>query len=304
MPTGPAPAEPAPTDVLAALGMPAPTRIARANSSDATVWQVRVDGRDLALRLHRPGVRAERERLAARVAARLGIPVPAPVATGHYGDRQVDVTRWCPGRTVGACFGDGGAAAEAVGRRFGALQARLHAAVFPAAGADADVDELRSEAQILAHAGCDPDLAGAIGQVLAARRARPRALLHMDYHPFNVLDDGHRVTGVVDWTNAAVGDPRFDLARTRSLFVLAEVLDPAYVAMVEPVLRAWRAGYEQVAPVPGDDELAPFLACAGCLLLADWRPRVAAGVAPAELLDVAGAWADRWRTRTLSGGTA
>jgi aminoglycoside phosphotransferase (APT) family kinase protein len=43
--------------------------------------------------------------------------------------------------------------------------------------------------------------------------ARPRAVLHMDIRPANLLVRGGRVIGVVDWANALVGDPAIELAR-------------------------------------------------------------------------------------------
>jgi Ser/Thr protein kinase RdoA (MazF antagonist) len=51
-------------------------------------------------------------------------------------------------------------------------------------------------------------------------------LLHLDLHPFNVLvDDAGDVTGVIDWANAASGDPVLDKARSWSILML----DPAAV---------------------------------------------------------------------------
>jgi hypothetical protein len=40
-------------------------------------------------------------------------------------------------------------------------------------------------------------------------------LVHLDYHPGNVLVTGRRVSGVVDWDGAARGDRRFDLITLR-----------------------------------------------------------------------------------------
>ena len=40
-----------------------------------------------------------------------------------------------------------------------------------------------------------------------------RALLHNDYWFENILADGGRVTGVIDWGNALYGDPLYDVAR-------------------------------------------------------------------------------------------
>jgi len=47
------------------------------------------------------------------------------------------------------------------------------------------------------------------------RPATPARFIHRDYHPGNVLWDGERVTGVVDWATAAIGPAGIDLARMR-----------------------------------------------------------------------------------------
>lgn len=40
-------------------------------------------------------------------------------------------------------------------------------------------------------------------------------LLHGDLNPYNVLVDGDRLTGIIDWSYARYGDPLFDFARLR-----------------------------------------------------------------------------------------
>ena len=45
-------------------------------------------------------------------------------------------------------------------------------------------------------------------------RRSPVSLVHMDYHPLNVMVDGVRVTGVIDWVNTDVGDRHLDAAMT------------------------------------------------------------------------------------------
>jgi aminoglycoside phosphotransferase (APT) family kinase protein len=66
----------------------------------------------------------------------------------------------------------------------------------------------------------------AAGQSLTRARSAAR-LLHLDLHPFNVLvDTAGRVTGVLDWANAAAGNPDLDRARTWTILTL----DPAAVA--------------------------------------------------------------------------
>ena len=45
-------------------------------------------------------------------------------------------------------------------------------------------------------------------------RRSPDSLVHMDYHPLNVMVKGARVTGVIDWVNTDVGDRHLDAAMT------------------------------------------------------------------------------------------
>ncbi len=45
-------------------------------------------------------------------------------------------------------------------------------------------------------------------------RRSPDSLVHMDYHPLNVMVRGVRVTGVIDWVNTDVGDRHLDAAMT------------------------------------------------------------------------------------------
>ncbi len=45
-------------------------------------------------------------------------------------------------------------------------------------------------------------------------REAPPSIVHMDYHPLNVMVRGMRVTGVIDWANADVGDRHLDAAMT------------------------------------------------------------------------------------------
>jgi aminoglycoside phosphotransferase (APT) family kinase protein len=68
-------------------------------------------------------------------------------------------------------------------------------------------------------------------------------LLHLDLHPFNVLVDGHgEVTGILDWSNTAAGDPVLD--RARSWAILAA--DPAAQALrTDPVAAALMDGWAE-----------------------------------------------------------
>lgn len=71
-----------------------------------------------------------------------------------------------------------------------------------------------------------------------------RSLLHLDLHPYNVLvDDDGEPTGVIDWANAAAGDPSLDAARTWSILTLDPAAirlqaEPGWTALTEEWLRA------------------------------------------------------------------
>ena len=50
-----------------------------------------------------------------------------------------------------------------------------------------------------------------------------RVICHGDFHPFNILMAAGRVTGVIDWPNAMVADPAFDVATTLVILKLVPV---------------------------------------------------------------------------------
>jgi hygromycin-B 4-O-kinase len=47
---------------------------------------------------------------------------------------------------------------------------------------------------------------------LAERCPQERRLVHNDYQFENILAEGARITGVIDWANALYGDPLYDVA--------------------------------------------------------------------------------------------
>jgi aminoglycoside phosphotransferase (APT) family kinase protein len=50
-----------------------------------------------------------------------------------------------------------------------------------------------------------------------------QVICHGDLHPLNILVDGGRVTGVLDWPNAIVADAAYDVAATRVILAYAPV---------------------------------------------------------------------------------
>ncbi len=96
-------------------------------------------------------------------------------------------------------------------------------------------------------------------------------LIHMDFHPINLVSDGAAVTGILDWSGAAAGDPRADLARTEITLLAAPIPPGPLSALLNLarslILRAWRSGYEELAgPMP---DFRPLRAWAGATLLAE-----------------------------------
>lgn len=77
-----------------------------------------------------------------------------------------------------------------------------------------------------------PGLAEALRRLRAGaaefKEARP-SLIHLDYHPQNVLVKGPRVTGVVDWAHAAIGDRHFDAAATAVMLSTSAMEHPRWM---------------------------------------------------------------------------
>jgi hypothetical protein len=164
-----------------------PERLRPLGGASGSAW---TDG-DVVLRV---GERVADELLAAAAAAG---HVPVPRMLGQR-DGAVLLER-VAGRPAGELALAGTEGAAAAGRGCGALHDAL--AAIP----------------------CPPGLRDAPGAVCRRRR-----LLHLDLHPFNVLvDDDGRPTGVIDWANAAGGDPELDRARTWTLLTF----DPAARAL-------------------------------------------------------------------------
>ena len=91
---------------------------------------------------------------------------------------------------------------------------------------------------------------------LRERRPPPperTVICHGDFHPQNVLMARSTVTGVIDWPNAAVADPAYDVAGTHVILAhvplaLAAMPAPmrALASLARPALLAtYRAGYRR-----------------------------------------------------------
>lgn len=120
-------------------------------------------------------------------------------------------------------------------------------------------------------------------------------LLHGDFHAGNVLRDDGRITGVVDWSRAIVGDPRYDAvycAFDLTLFAGPEVADAflaAYEHLRGPIVDRWFFALLAAAgALPDPMDWAPSYEAHGVTIDADdlrqrftaWVDRALADVTP------------------------
>jgi aminoglycoside phosphotransferase len=72
----------------------------------------------------------------------------------------------------------------------------------------------------------------------------PVRFTHGDYHPGNIIWDGQRLSGVIDWQGATIGPPQRDLAHCRANLGLLEGPDAAddfYAIYLAAGSREWPA---------------------------------------------------------------
>ena len=85
-------------------------------------------------------------------------------------------------------------------------------------------------------------LVGAVEWLRSHRPPEPSRLVicHGDFHPQNILMSKHTVTGVLDWPNAVVADPAYDVAATRTILTCTPMemaVVPALVRWLAPMMR-------------------------------------------------------------------
>nr|MCC6627110.1 phosphotransferase [Chloroflexota bacterium] len=275
-----------PAAVLAALSVTGATVVGPVGGGrDTAIWRVAAGGHHYALRVFRPEQAAgcRREIAAIQAAADAGLPVPRVHAEGVWQDRPAMLMAWLPGRSLFDELAAHPWRVWSLALAFGRMQARIHLVAAPprlAAAPDGWLDWLGPEAP-------------ALRQRLRELAVPDPKLLHIDYHPLNVLTDGRRITGIVDWTNAGAGDPRADYARTEAILRLVPAMMPAQSTAraaidrlgLSLLTRGWRRGYAQMAgPL---DDMPAFQAWAGVMTARDMAPRPGRdGLAPAALADL------------------
>jgi aminoglycoside phosphotransferase (APT) family kinase protein len=281
---------PDPLAVLAALGLDGPSRITPVTGgADATIWRVEYGDADYALRLLRADqmAMARREAVVMAAAAAAGIPVPRVLVEGSWDNRPALLLSWMPGRLLRHELECRPWRAWALGVQFGRVQAAIHAAPVPVALHRHPVSWIE---------WAEPDTAL---RDRLRRSSDGEMLLHLDYHPANLLMERGRVSAVLDWANARAGDRRADLARTAAILHFAPLGDrSSSVAVIarRAFIAGWRRGYRGLAGrVTG---MAPFYAWAAAVMRQDLAPRVGRTdlpwLTPTLLADIR-RWGDRWR---------
>jgi homoserine kinase type II len=242
-------------------------------------------GRTYVLRRGRPGQELDRRPTAHHALmvhlARAGLPVPAPLRTvtgdtlAHVDGVAFDLYPFVEGTR----FALGSAHHVAVA---GAALARVHRAAdsCPQAMPPAAPGFRARFGAALAHVpASDADLRRIVRDVRArigalAYDALPPAIVHGDFKRPNLLFDGDRLAGIVDFDHACREARAVDVALAVSH--LARGADKHVV--IDPALaETFAAAYEDVAPLAADERAAlPVLVLAEtCRAAADRRRRLA-----------------------------
>lgn len=280
-----------PQVILASLGISDAQTEPVKGGSDTAIWRVEWQGQLYALRVFRPEQTdtCEAEVLAMQTVAAGGILVPSVIRRGVWESRPVLLLSWVAGKTLAAQLLSKPHLGWTLGRAFGQMQARIHQLSVPA--------KVESTSWI-DWAGDEPELKARLYDL----KSRKTRLLHLDYHPQNVMVDGIQVSGVLDWANVHAGDPRADFARTYTI-LRVEPYGPNGDSLKLAVMRrllewAWRSGYVSVGGNP--DEMALFYAWAGAAMIRDLGAKIGrSGIwLENQHLDGVRRWRDLWKQRS------
>ncbi|MBM7788392.1 phosphotransferase [Tenggerimyces flavus] len=247
------------TSALTAVGLPADAPCEPTTGATGELFRVSVGASTYALRLV-SAASAVVGVLATMDAARgAGLPVPALIRQADWTNGHALLFEWMSGLSVPEALTRDPSSAGEMGRQLGITQRHIHGITAPASLPRVKDDPFGPPTYPIDSSGL-PD---------------GDALLHLDWHPLNVLVDNGALTAVLDWDNARAGHPYADLARTHTLLTI----DPA-LSQLSPVERkgvaelaaGWAAGYgPEASSIP-----ASCLAWAGRAMLRDLAARCSA----------------------------
>jgi aminoglycoside phosphotransferase (APT) family kinase protein len=287
---------PDPQIILESLGIEGATQIeVVTGGSDTSIWRIIWNNQPYALRVFRPEQRdvSKNEVTAMRFAAAGGIPVPEIIREGEWQDRPVLLLSWIDGKTLTRQLLARPPLVWKLGKAFGQMQASMHQ--LPVSDA---VDSIST--QWIEWAGDEPELKVRLHE-LHSRRSN---LIHLDYHPLNVMTDDIGISGVLDWANAHIGDARADFARTYTILRVepfnSRVTLPAVTVFRRSLEYAWRSGYLQAGGDLGSpQELALFYAWAGAVMVRDLGHKIGkpGHWLKDQHLNSVRYWRDEWKRR-------
>ncbi len=233
------------------------------------LWRLHRPSGDLVLRTFPPtwpAEVAEREAAAHEFARANGIDAPAVLACDQVDGRSVLAIQWIEGDLLADLLW-AGHPADDLGRRCGSLLAALHKISNP--------PELITSRHWIDWAG---DRAGELEPLL---RGSPAInLLHLDFHPQNLIITEAGTITVLDWANVRVGPPAADLARTLTILELIIGALPDVTDDGRQAVRRFRDGLlTGYAGAGGDPEIGDAVHA--------WAIAV-------QLDDLAGSWVPEW----------
>lgn len=282
-----------PAAILRSLGITEVREIAAVSGGwDTLLWRIETTGHRYALRVFRAtqARTARREVAAMGAAAAANCPVPAIHAEGTWEDRPFLLLDWCPGHPLADVLVLQPWRAWWLGRACGGTQAQVHQINAPPA--------FQTDDWI--------NWAGPLAETLRPKLERldlqANRLIHLDYHPRNILIQEGKVSAILDWANAGAGDPRADLARSIAILRLAPrpgpaILSPLVIVILRLLEAGWRRGYVEQAGPTGP--LAPFYTWAGAATVRDLAPKVGQPGIPLSKSDLERMerWTDEWARR-------
>jgi aminoglycoside phosphotransferase (APT) family kinase protein len=256
---------------------------------DTLLWRFEAGG-TFVLRLFR----REQEEVAAkeiaimRLLGDLVYPVPTVHGVGHWKRRPALVMDWVAGTTFSAALEQRPWSASALGMRFGRAQAMLHNLRPP-------LERLPNPLRSPKRTWIDwshPD-EHALRAELYGLPLQRQALIHLDFHPMNILTGPSEVAAVLDWAHVHYGDPRADVARTESILLLTPLQGTGRKLANWWFVSGWRQGYRSLRGPLAD--MALFRAWAGAAMLADLLPHRDTRGFPTDLFDDVLRWMERWK---------
>ncbi len=277
-----------PLEILSELGIRGtPTVTSLQGGFDTAMWKVECEGQSYALRVFQAGGQRDwkREQIALAAAHAAGLPVPEVRIATIWRDQPVLLMSWLVGHTIDKELAAHPWRLWQQGFAFGRMQAAIHAVPAPA----------QFHKKLDAWIGWKCQEEQELQEQLRRLASDEAALLHLDYHPSNVLTDGKQITGIVDWTNVLAGDPRADVARTASILRF----DPARRKPFSEWLInyiftwAWHVGYQRERGCLNDMPL--FYAWAGTVLQHDLAERY---THRPQALHPARRWTNKWKKRS------